>query len=176
MKNKEENFAGGHLVIDVLVKDRKTINNEQSIKDYLDQVTELIGLTPIIPPHVFKFPFSNEVKKLISKLSVDPTCKDSDIVKEYVKHLNQLETEDCGVSGMVIFSESHASAHSWTEKKLFNSDGGITIDVFSCNSLNPVEVLQFTEKFFNAKNVNAVYIKRYFGKPQKIEQFNFGDI
>lgn len=170
----ENNFAGGHLVIDVLVKDRNTINNEQSVKDYLDQITDLIGLTAIIPPHVFKFPFSNEKKRILQKIE-----KFCDIIppelQQEIEFAKKLETDDCGVSGMVIFAESHASCHSWTERKLYGSDGGITIDVFSCNSLNATEVLQFTEKYFNAKKVNATYLKRYFGKPQKIEQFSFGE-
>ena len=41
----DNNFAGGHLIIDLLTNDKNTINNEQSIKDYLDSITDLIAFT-----------------------------------------------------------------------------------------------------------------------------------
>lgn len=170
----ENNFAGGHLIMDILVKDKNKINNEQSIKDYLDQITDLIGLTAITPAYVFKFPFSNEKKRILQKIE-----KFCDVIppelQQEIDFAKKLETEGCGVSGTVIYAESHSACHGWDEVKINGSDGAITIDVFSCNSLNYTEVLQFTEKYFDAKKVNATYLKRYFGKPQKIEQFSFGE-
>lgn len=188
MENKEDNFAGGHLVMDLLVKNKSSINNEQMVKNYLDQITDLIGLTAITPPYVFKFPFSNEKKRLIQKIekfynnmpfwfkSMLERNNDFKVLLKEIEFAKKLETEDCGVSGTVIYAESHSACHGWDEIKINGSDGGITIDVFSCNSLDYEKVMDFTYKYFDGLRMDSTYLDRYFGKPQKIEQFSFGDI
>ncbi len=165
------NLAGGHLIMDVLVRDINKINQEQHTKDYLDKATELIGLTQITPSYVFKFPFSGETQRLIEKLDNDEYCSKSDIVKQAVSYLNDLKENKCGVSGMTIFAESHASCHSWCEKKINGSAGGITIDVFSCNTLDAQKVIDFTAEHYSALQIDGIYIERNFGEPQKIKRY-----
>jgi len=168
---QKDNLAGGHIILDVLVRDVTKINNEQHTKDYLDKITDLIGLTQIVPAYVFKFPFSGEVKRLIEKLDNDNKCSESEIVKQAVSYLKDLEENKCGVSGSVIFAESHATCHSWCEKKINGSQGGITIDVFSCNTLDAQKVIDFTSDHYDALQIDATYIERNFGEPQEINRY-----
>lgn len=169
----KDNLAGGHLILDVLVRDLTKINREQETKEYLDKVTDLIGLTQIVPAHVFKFPFSGEVKRLIEKLENDETCNNSDIIKQASQYKKDLEDNKCGVSGSVIFAESHAACHSWPEKKINDSQGGITIDVFSCNTLNAQQVIDFTAEHYSALQINGVYLERSFGEPPTITEYEW---
>lgn len=165
------NLAGGHLILDVLVRDLTKINTEQTTKEYLDKVTDLVGLTQIVPAHVFKFPFSSELVRFIEKLEEDETCNKTDLVKQASEYKRNLKENKCGVSGSVIFAESHAACHSWTEIKTDDSQGGITIDVFSCNELDAQKIIDFTAEHYSALKINAIYLERRFGEPQKSTEY-----
>lgn len=166
----KNSFAGGHLIMDVLTTDKSTINNESMVSEYLNRVTDIIGLTAITPAYVFKFPFSSEKFRLLEK--IEKYCKEvpPELQKE-IDFAKKLKTEDCGVSGTITYAESHSAIHGWDEVKINGSDGGVTIDIFSCNTLDYEKVIKFTEEHFKALKIEAIYLDRYFDKPQEIKQF-----
>ena len=62
--------------------------------------------------------------------------------------------EDCGVTGVIMLSESHASIHTWPE---FNY---AAIDVFMCGKCDPMKSMGFILRDFKTINYRAQEIYR----------------
>jgi hypothetical protein len=54
----------------------------------------------------------------------------------------ELETQDLGVSGFVIWMESGAQIHTWPGDRL------ATLDAYSCKEFQPAKALELFEKAF----------------------------
>ncbi|MBL41768.1 MAG: adenosylmethionine decarboxylase [Rhodospirillaceae bacterium] len=59
-----------------------------------------------------------------------------------------------GVTGFFVLSESHAAFHSYPEYKY------IAVDIFSCGTSNPLDVIKFFSKSINADNYFIDSIER----------------
>lgn len=96
--------------------------------DMLLDVPDLIDLTPITAPQILRWDA--------------PQCRDK---------------MDWGYTGMVIFSESHMSFHTWPEKGLIN------IDITSCKDFNEKFVIDYLADIFEASRMYFTYsiVRRY---------------
>ena len=57
--------------------------------EYLERVTEITGMTLVIPPISMKFPFSGETQRLIKRLEAEGTT--SPIIEEFKQHIKHRE-------------------------------------------------------------------------------------
>jgi S-adenosylmethionine decarboxylase len=84
---------GPHLVLDGYDCDPRRLADLEWVYDFLDRAPEVIGMTKIMPPYVFKF-------------------------HPQPPHL----PEDAGISGFVIIAESHISVHTYPERAFLSAD------------------------------------------------------
>ena len=158
----KDNFAGRHLVLDVITKNKKLLNSIQYADEYMYRVTDICGMQLVIPTLSMKFPFSSELVGMVKKLEHEGT--DSPIIREYKNYVGAKERDDVGVSSVGIWNTSHCCSHSWMENDY------ISIDLFSCLDYDINPILEFTKNYYNAKRIDVLNIERYMGAPQKIEQ------
>ena len=61
--------AGRHLVLDCTLTDESIpiVTSTEKMAEYLERVTEITGMTLVIPPISMKFPFSGETQRLIKR-------------------------------------------------------------------------------------------------------------
>jgi S-adenosylmethionine decarboxylase len=62
--------------------------------------------------------------------------------------------EGCGITGVVILSESHMSIHTWPEKNY------CAIDVFMCGECDPRETLKVLDEYFQSTYSKIDLLKR----------------
>lgn len=93
MKNHAVEAYGPHLVLDGYEADPRRLADLECIYDFLDRAPDVIGMTKIMPPYVFKF----------NPLPPHPP-------------------EDAGISGFVIIAESHISVHTYPERAYLSAD------------------------------------------------------
>lgn len=84
---------GPHLIVDGYECDPGRLADLEHIYDFLDRAPDVIGMTKIMPPYVFKF----------HPLPPHPP-------------------EDAGISGFVIIAESHISIHTYPERAFLSAD------------------------------------------------------
>lgn len=157
---------GKHLIIDLTI----TPINRDNLIDielgtmYMDEITKICGMQQVIPTISMKFPFSGELCGLVNKLDAEGVK--SETLEEYKKYVKSKEDNDTGVSSFSIWNTSHCSYHSWSEECY------ASIDLYSCLNFETEPVLDFTRKFFNAKEMRIVEILRHTSKPQEIKQWS----
>lgn len=158
-------IAGRHLVLDCILTEESLpiINSVECMKTYLEKVTEITGMTLVIPPIAMSFPFSGETVRLIKALEKEGTT--SPIIEEFKSHIKHRNEEQGGVSAITVWLESHASLHSWPLDKY------ISIDLFSCKLFDAEPVINFTKEFMKLKEANILIIDRNMDKPAKVLQY-----
>lgn len=104
---------GPHLMLDLQNCDYDKMNSQEYIYNILDTLTDLIGMTKIIPPYVF------------------PYCG--------------INSEDKGITGIVIIAESHITIHTFTEKDY------VFCDIFSCKSFDEELAIDYLIRAFDSK-------------------------
>jgi S-adenosylmethionine decarboxylase len=57
--------------------------------------------------------------------------------------------ENCGITGVVVLAESHASIHTW------NETGFAAIDVFMCGGCDPLKCLPRIEEYFQPEKLDV---------------------
>lgn len=161
MNNKT---AGRHLILDcTLTTDSiPIVSSTQAMSEYLEKVTEITGMTLVIPPISMKFPFSGETQRLIKRLEEEGTT--SPIIEEFKKHIEHRDKDQGGVSAITVWLESHASLHSWPLDKY------ISIDLFSCKVFEYKEILDFTMDFMKLEKMEVIIVDRMMNCPAKINQ------
>lgn len=170
-----DNYAGRHLIIDGVFKhDNSTINKMSDrayLAQYLEDVTAITGMTLVFPPIAMSFPFAGETNRLIEKLDKEGMCNNSEIFREFKKHIHQRNTEGGGVSAVAVWVESHCTLHSWTEKDY------ISIDLFSCSSYEVEPVIEHTLKALNLVKASFVIVDRMTdGSLPEIKQYTLDDM
>ena len=157
--------AGRHLVLDCTLTDESIpiVTSTEKMAEYLERVTEITGMTLVIPPISMKFPFSGETQRLIKRLEEEGTT--SPIIEEFKQHIKHRDEDQGGVSAITVWLESHASLHSWPLDKY------ISIDLFSCKMFEYQEILDFTMEFMKLEDANVLVIDRMMDGPAQIKQF-----
>lgn len=157
--------AGRHLIFDCVLTDDSIpiVSSVEQMANYLEKITEITGMTLVIPPISMKFPFSGETQRLIKRLEEEGTT--SPLIEEFKSHIKHRDNDQGGVSAITVWLESHASLHSWPLDKY------ISIDLFSCKIFDYEPVIDFTIDFMKLKQANIVLVDRMMDSPAVIKQF-----
>lgn len=159
-----DDFAGLHLIIDANFEETGKIvcSDREKMAEYLNQVTDLTGMTLVMPPMALKFPFAGETHRLIKNL--DNSGVKSFVLDEFKEHIRKRDTEGQGVSALSMWLESHCALHSWTDC------GYISLDLFSCKEYDYKSVLKFTKEYMSLTKLNYLVIRRMKTSQAKIEK------
>ena len=160
--DRESNYIGTHLVMDITSYDGESMKDEGKVSRYLSELIKMADMTCLVSPQVFKFPFDNEYKKFLEKLREEGTT--SPLIEERLGILDYNEREGSGVTGICVLCESHAAVHTFPEKK----DPFMSVCLYSCKSYDEESIIEFTNKYWDIKENNAVIMHRYVGTPQEI--------
>ena len=155
-------FMGKHLIIDCYTTNKHILTTEQITKDYLKQVTKLIGMTMVYPALVEKFPFAGELDRYQEEIEAEGIS--GECIKKMRHHLDKRNNNESGVSGISIWLESHCAVHTWDDKNAIN------IDLFSCKNFEIDEILKFTAKHFDLNLYKFISLERYLFSPYAIKQ------
>lgn len=115
----QNNYAGRHLIIDGVfdqISGKEKMSNRNFLSQYLEDVTNITGMTLVFPPIAMSFPFAGETNRLIEKLDQEGKCNNSDVFKQFKSHIKNRNETGGGVSAVAVWVESHCTLHSWTEK------------------------------------------------------------
>ena len=158
-------IAGRHLILDCTLTEDSIpiVSSTEKMAEYLEKVTEITGMTLVIPPISMKFPFSGETNRLIQRLEEEGTT--SPLIEEFKEHIRHRDNDQGGVSAITVWLESHASLHSWPLDKY------ISIDLFSCKTFEYNEILKFTKEFMKLEKAHVICVDRMMDSPAKLKQF-----
>ena len=158
-------IAGRHLILDCILTDESIpiVSSTEKMGEYLEEVTNITGMTLVLPPIAMKFPFSGETQRLIKRLEEEGTT--SPIIEEFKQHIKHRDEDQGGVSAITVWLESHASLHSWPLDKY------ISIDLFSCKVFEYDEIIKYTMDFMKLKEANIMVVDRNMDKPAELKQF-----
>lgn len=162
--DRNSNYIGTHLVMDITSYNRKALKDEGLISAYLTELIRLADMTCLVAPQTFKFPFDNEYKKFLEKLREEGTS--SPLINERLEILDYNETTGSGVTGFAILAESHAAIHTFPEKK----SPFMSVCLYSCKSFDADKIIEYTNKYWEVKDNNIVIMQRHVGLPQQVEQ------
>jgi len=115
---------GKHLILDAYGCDYDSLWNIELIKDTLLTVTNMIGLRPLSDTLIYE---------------VDESM---------------IDKKSTGVTGGIIFMESHFTFHSFPERGYFSAD------VYSCNTFDHEQVVKHISNVFNSKSKDVTILIR----------------
>ena len=115
---------GKHLLIDAYGCSRDPLNDADLIRSMLLDVTELIGLKPLSDPLIY-------------------------IVDE-----SMIDIKSTGITGGIIFMESHFTFHAFPEMDYFSAD------VYSCKDFDHSSVMKYIDNLFTAERIKETVILR----------------
>ena len=115
---------GKHLIIDAYGCDYNILWDESLIKDTLLKVTDMIGLRPLSKPLLY-------------------------LVDE-----SMIGSESIGITGGIIFMESHFTFHTFPNRNYFSAD------IYSCNTFDHEKVVEYISDLFKAKNKDVTVLIR----------------
>ena len=157
--------AGRHIILDCILTEDSIpiVSSTELMREYLEKVTEITGMTFVMPPISMKFPFSGEANRLIKNLEKEGTT--SPIIEEFKQHIKHRDEGQGGVSAITVWLESHASLHSWPLDKY------ISIDLFSCKTFEYDEILKFTKEFMKLDKMFIIVVDRKMNGKADLKQF-----
>ena len=161
--NKDSNYIGTHLVMDITTYESEPLRDEGKVSNYLSELIKRADMTCLVHPQVFKFPYDNEYKKFLEKLREEGTT--SPLIEERLGVLDYNETIGSGVTGIAVLAESHTAIHTFPEKK----DPFMSVCLYSCKWYDANEIIKYTNKYWDVKTNYTVTMNRYLGRPQEIE-------
>jgi S-adenosylmethionine decarboxylase len=115
---------GKHLIIDAYGCDTESLFDVEVIKEMLFEVTRMIELKPLSDALIYE---------------VDETM---------------IEKSETGVTGGIIFMESHFTFHSFPYKKYFSAD------IYSCKDFSHNEVADYITKLFKSLKIDVTVLIR----------------
>ena len=162
--DRDSNYIGTHLVMDVTSYDRESLKDEGKVSRYVSKLIELADMTCLVAPQVFKFPFDSEYKKFLERLREEGTR--SPLIDERLDILDFNETEGSGVTGFGVLAESHVAIHTFPEKQ----DPFASICLYSCKSFDTSKIIDYTNSYWEVKDNHIVIMERHIGLPQEVTQ------
>lgn len=162
--DRNSNYIGTHLVMDITSYNREALKDEGKVSTYLAELIRLADMTCLVAPQVFKFPFDGEYKKFLDRLREEGTH--SPLIDERLEILDFNEAEGSGVTGIAVLAESHAAIHTFPEK----DDPFMSVCLYSCKSFDADKIIEYTNKYWEVKDNHIVVMQRHIGLPQQIEQ------
>ena len=115
---------GKHLIIDAYGCNKDSLFNVDVIKTMLFEVTRMIELKPLSDALIYE---------------VDETM---------------IEKSETGVTGGIIFMESHFTFHSFPYKNYFSAD------IYSCKDFSHSEVAEYIQKLFKSFKIDVTVLIR----------------
>lgn len=115
---------GKHLIIDAYGCDVESLFNVEEIKKMLLEVTKMINLKPLSDTLIYE---------------VDESM---------------IEKSETGVTGGIIFMESHFTFHSFPYKKYFSAD------IYSCKDFSHEQVADYITKLFKSLKIDVTVLIR----------------
>ena len=159
----KEGFAGRHLILDaVTVSDnRYLLGDIKVVYDFLMGVTRDLDMTMTGPPIVYNFPYSQgmveRIQKELKKAGINPAVLD--MFKDY-------ENKNGGVSGTVIWTDSHLCIHTFPFLNFFS------MDAYSCKDFIPGNVIDLARLSFGRFVwAHATNLKRFIQNNPEIESY-----
>lgn len=165
--NRESNYIGTHLVMDVTSYDGEALKDEGKVSRYISNLIKLADMTCLVAPQTFKFPFDNEYKTFLEKLRAEGTS--SPLIDERLEMLDYNTREGSGVTGFGVLAESHVAVHTFPEKK----EPFMSVCLYSCKSFDAEEIINYTNNYWHVKDNHTVVMQRHVGLPQQVEQKEF---
>ena len=162
--NKNGNYIGTHLVMDITSYNRGALRDEGKVNSFLSDLIRLADMTCLVAPQTFRFPFDNEYKKFLERLREEGTT--SPLIEERLAMLDYNETEGSGVTGIAVLAESHAAIHTFPEK----DDPFMSVCLYSCKSFDAGKIIDYTNEYWEVKDNHIVVMQRHIGLPQQLEQ------
>ena len=115
---------GKHLLIDAYGCDRVPLNDESLIRSMLLDITKLIGLKPLSDPLI------------------------------YVVDETMIDIKSIGITGGIIFMESHFTFHAFPELDYFSAD------IYSCKDFEHGSVIKYIDNLYTPKHLKETVILR----------------
>lgn len=115
---------GKHLIVDSYGCDIESLFDVGKIKEMLLEVTSMVNLKPLSDTLIYE---------------VDETM---------------IEKSETGVTGGIIFMESHFTFHSFPYKKYFSAD------IYSCKDFPHEEVVDYIKNLFKSNKVDITILIR----------------
>ena len=115
---------GKHLLIDAYGCNRDPLNDADLIRGMLLDVTELIGLKPLSDPLIY-------------------------IVDE-----SMIDIKSTGITGGIIFMESHFTFHAFPELDYFSGD------IYSCKDFEHGSVIKYIDNLYTPEHLKETVILR----------------
>jgi|TARA_R110000744_G_scaffold40970_1_gene92911 S-adenosylmethionine decarboxylase proenzyme len=115
---------GKHLIIDAYGCNRNLLWDVRGIEAMLLDITEMIGLKPLSDVLIYE---------------VDETM---------------IELKDTGVTGGIIFMESHFTFHAFPEQNYFSAD------IYSCKDFDHQDVIDYISEMYEPQELKETVILR----------------
>ena len=133
------NSFGPHLLLDFYA-DPYHLGNENYWKGLLGEIVDLIGMTPISPPFVYRSECENK--------NWDPP-------------------KATGLSGFIVLAESHVSFSTPIAFHTFVEAEFVFMDIFSCKPFDYETVETFLVERLGARDFDSTTVMRGFHFPQR---------
>jgi len=128
-------MLGPHLTLDISGCDKKKLGDEKLIRKILNEFPEKINVRKISDPQIIVYPGSGSGS-----------------------------FDQGGISGFVMFAESHLSMHTFLDQK------HASVDIFSCKLFDVDKCVEYFKKAFKAKTVEKYLIMRGSHFPRELEK------
>ena len=115
---------GKHLLIDAYGCNRSALKNAELIRTMLLDITWLIGLKPLSDPLMY---------------TVDETM---------------IDIKSTGITGGIIFMESHFTFHAFPELNYFSAD------IYSCKDFEHGDVIKYIDDLYTPEHIKETVILR----------------
>tara|TARA_R110000772_G_scaffold17603_5_gene48962 strand:- start:620 stop:988 length:369 start_codon:yes stop_codon:yes gene_type:complete len=115
---------GKHLLIDAYGCGKEPLCDSTLIRDMLLDITKLIGLKPLSEPLI------------------------------YVVDESMIDIKSTGITGGIIFMESHFTFHAFPELNYFSSD------IYSCKDFEHGSVIKYIDNLFKPEHLKETVILR----------------
>jgi S-adenosylmethionine decarboxylase len=174
-----DDFVGRHLIVDASTYTRRNLSSTDTAFALFEALNRSLDMTAVLPPIVCRYPFANdeiaafcddietELEAKARELaatdaSVDLTLTPVRVMREL---LRRRQLEESGVTGVSIWSESHAALHTWDE------DNYYAFDAFSCRDFRPRDALRLLLTHFDVEMLNCVNLFRYQRSIPRVSNF-----
>ena len=115
---------GKHLLIDAYGCSRPPLKDAELIRDMLLDITKLIGLKPLSDPLI------------------------------YVVDESMIDIKSTGITGGIIFMESHFTFHAFPEIDYFSAD------IYSCKDFEHGSVIKYIDNLYTPEHLKETVIIR----------------
>lgn len=149
MKNK---FIGRHLILDIHTITNIKLCDKELIYDFLEKLSKELDMTLVYPPLVARFPFAGELDRFVKDLKKEKI--QSKTLRQMQYLLKRRETKEAGISGIIIWLESHASIHTWPEYNY------CSLDIYSCKEFDITKAIDLIHLYFDINYYQGLNITR----------------